>query len=107
MIEGSKVILRVDLSVYDKIAALKACYVFQDRCHSSLEKDSNTVLRMTLVPRSISADLKEIEQQIMDELIDQQIRLENEKLFSDIRKLIVEQAFRPVGFKALKMKLKK
>ena len=106
MIEGSMVILKVNLSVYDKVAALKACYVFQDRCHTSLEPDSSGVLKVTLLPKSISIDFEETEKQFMDELVDQQIRLENDRLFFDIRKLIVEQAFKPISYKNLKSRIR-
>jgi len=86
---------------------LKTCYVFQDRFHTSLEPDAGSILIATLIPKQESIDLRDIEKQFKDELIDQQIRLENEKLFSGIRKLIVEQAFKPITYPELKAKIKK
>jgi len=105
MIEGNKLVIKIDLSIYDKVAALKTCYVFQDRCHTSLEPES--IFKVTLTPKKESLSLPEIEKEFMDELIDQQIRVENDKLFSDIRKMIVEQAFKPISFAELKTKIRK
>jgi len=107
MIEGNKIVIKIDLAVYDKIAALKTCYVFQDECHTNLEPESESIVKVTLTPKKESLSLPEIEKQFMDELIDQQIRVENDKLFSEIRKMIVEQAFKPISYKDLKSKIRK
>jgi His-Xaa-Ser system protein HxsD len=107
MIEGNKVVIKIDLAIYARIAALKTCYVFQDKCHTSLEPESESIMKVTLTPKKESLDLLGIEKQFMDELIDQQIRVENDKLFSDIRKMIVEQAFKPISFAELKTKIRK
>jgi len=107
MIEGNKIVIKIDLATYDKIAALKTCYVFQDKCHTSLEPESESIVKVTLIPKKESLDLLEIEKQFRDELIDQQIRVENDKLFSYIRKMIVEQAFKPISFAELKTKIRK
>jgi His-Xaa-Ser system protein HxsD len=107
MSEGNELVIKIDLLVYDKLAALKTCYLFQDRCHASLEPETDSILNATLIPKNESLDLREIEKQFRDELIDQQIRLENDKLFSEIRKMIVEQAFRPISYKDLKSKVSK
>jgi len=107
MIKGNELVIRIDMSIYDKVAALKTCYVFQDRCHTSLEPDSGTIMIATLTPKKEYPDLQEIENGFLDELIDQQIRIENDKLFSDIRKMIVEQAFKPISFAELKTKIRK
>ena len=107
MIEENKLVVKIDLSIYDKVAALKTCYVFQDRCHMSLEPESESIFKITLTPKKESLSLPEIEKEFMDELIDQQIRVENDKLFSDIRKMIVEQAFKPISFTELKTKIRK
>lgn len=107
MSEANTIEIKIDLAVYDKVAALKTCYVFQDRFHTSLETDIGSIAKISLIPKKESLDLPIIEKQFKDELIDQQIRLENEKLFSGIRKLIVEQAFKPISFPELKAKIKK
>jgi His-Xaa-Ser system protein HxsD len=107
MIKGNELVIRIDISIYDKVAALKTCYVFQDRCHTSLEPDSETTMIATLTPKIKSLDLQEIENGFLDELIDQQIRIENDKLFSDNRKMIVEQAFKPIRYAELKTKIRK
>jgi His-Xaa-Ser system protein HxsD len=107
MIKGNELVIKIDMSIYDKVAALKTCYVFQDRCHTCLEPDSETIMTAILTPKKESLDLQEIEAEFMDELIDQQIRIENDKLFSDTRKMIVEQAFKPISYAELKAKIKK
>ncbi|MDP2930253.1 MAG: His-Xaa-Ser system protein HxsD [bacterium] len=107
MNEGNNLIINIDLSIYDKIAALKTCYMFQDRCHTSLEHESDSILKAILIPQKKNIDLLQIERQFRDELIDQQIRIENDKLFSDTRKMIIEQAFKPISYAELKIKIKK
>jgi hypothetical protein len=57
MIKGNELVIRIDISIYDKVAALKTCYVFQDRCHTSLEPDSETTMIATLTPKKESLDL--------------------------------------------------
>lgn len=107
MSEANKIEIKIDLSIYDKVAALKTCYIFQDRFHTILEAEPGSMAIARLIPKKESIDLMDIEKQFKDELIDQQIRLENDKLFSGIRKLIVEQAFKPISYPDLKAKIKK
>jgi His-Xaa-Ser system protein HxsD len=107
MIERNKLIIKIDMSIYDKDAVLKTCYIFQDRCHTKVEPDTASVIKITLIPKKESSDLQLIEKQFCDELIDQQIRYENEMQFSDIRKMIVEQAFKPISYTKLKSKINK
>ena len=107
MSEANKIEIKIDLSVYDRVAALKTCYVFQDRFHTSLEAEAGSIAIARIIPKKESIDLMDIEKQFKDELIDQQIRLENEKLFSGIKKLIIEQAFKPISYPELKAKIKK
>ena len=107
MIEGNRLVIRISMSIYDKPAILKTCYVFQDRCHTVLEFNGESTAIVTLTPKEEPLDLQKIEKQFLDELVDQQIRLENDKLFSDIRKLIVEQAFKPISHENLKSKIRK
>ena len=107
MIEGNRLVFRISRSIYDKPAILKTCYVFQDRCHTAIESDVESTAIVTLTPKEESLDLQKIEKQFLDELVDQQIRLENDRLFSDIRKLIVEQAFKPISHENLKYRIRK
>jgi len=102
---NKKIIIKIDLSIYDKVAALKTCYTFQDKFFTSLDMVTDTIAIATLVPKEKLEDSRKIECQFKNELIDQQIRLENEKLFFWIRKLIVEQAFKPINYNKLKIKI--
>lgn len=107
MSDSKRILITIDPSVFDKIAVLKTCYAFQDRFHASLATDPELSLVATLIPINESIDLKDIEKHFHDELIDQQIRLENERLFSRVRELIVEQAFRPISHRDLWATFKK
>jgi His-Xaa-Ser system protein HxsD len=104
MTEEKKIEIKIDLSIYNKVAAIKTCYVFQDRFHTSVEAEAGSMAIARLTSKNESIDLIDIENQFKDELIDQQIRLDNEKLFYEIRKLIVEQAFKPISYSELKAK---
>jgi len=103
----NKIEIKIDLSIFDKVAVLKTCYYFQNRFHTSLETDTGSMATIRLIPKEESIEILNVEKQFKDELIDQQIRLENEKLFCWIRNLIVEQAFKPISYPELKAKLKK
>jgi len=105
--EEKKLIIKFDVSLYNKVAVLKTCYVFQDRCYTKVETEKDSGTKVILTPKKESVNLQQIENQFWDELIDQQIRYENDNLFSDIRRLIIEQAFRPISFTDLKSKIKK
>jgi His-Xaa-Ser system protein HxsD len=105
MDEVNKIEIRIDLAVYDKVAAIKTCYFFQDRFHTELKTETEKSAKATLFPKKQGIDISGIERQFKDELIDQQIRIENEKQFSYIRQLIMEQAFRPIEYSKLKSKI--
>lgn len=106
MCKENAIEIEIDLSLYDKAAALKTCYLFQDRFHASLETGAGSTIVARLIPKCEGIDLADVESIFKDEIVDQQVRLENEKLFSDIRILIVEQAFKPISYPKLKAKIK-
>lgn len=106
-IDGNVLFIIVDKNIFDKVAILKTCYIFQDRCYLSVESENNSSIKIKASPKKEKVDLREISKQFNNELIDQQIRYENDLLFSDIRKLIVEQAFKPISFSKLKSKIEK
>ena len=106
-IDSNVLIINVNRPIFDKEPILKTCYIFQDRCYISVESENNSTIKVKVIAKNEKINLKEISKQFNNELIDQQIRYENEILFSDIRKLIVEQAFKPINYSELKSKINK
>jgi len=101
-IENNKLFIKIDKEIYDKVTVLKTSYIFQDQCFLHIESLSNSAYGVIITRKSRDVDLKLIAQQFCNELIDQQLRLENEQMYGDIRKAIIKQAFNPVEFDKLK-----
>ena len=85
----------VDLSVYSLDAALRAAYKLTDRCVVFLQRNPQNTQELVvfLAGRSSNADLSSIALELRNELLDQQLRCRLEAQFSDVRTLIVAQAF--------------
>jgi len=102
MTEGSVVAWRVadavavpiDRSVYSMDAVLRAAYRFTDRAFIVLKIEAAHTSRMfALFSVRNNADLSVVILEFQNELLDQQLRCSLEAKFSDVRTLIVAQAF--------------
>jgi len=93
--------IRISLSstIYEKEAILSANYVLSGLCSTLIELGSEGYFDVTLesiVDKEEDVDLERIKQCFLNELTDQQLRLNLEKKFGHIRELIVRQAFSPL-----------
>jgi His-Xaa-Ser system protein HxsD len=85
----------IDLSVFSSQAALRAAYKMTDRVFIVLQRDSTDTRKMwaLFVGRMANTDVKPIVLEFQNELIDQQLRVQLEAQFHDVRTMIVAQAF--------------
>lgn len=93
--KDGKMSLRIDKTIYDREAILKAAYKFSDECYIHIDSiDSNYYA----VSFSAKKDNVEVEPQINEfcnELIDQQIRHNLNNSNRTIKELIIKKAFFP------------
>ena len=86
----------IDLSVYSAQAVIRAAYKLTDRAFVYLRRDDDapdSKLWVFLFGRSATADVKPFVLELMNELVDQQLRVQLDAEFRDVRTLIVAQAF--------------
>jgi His-Xaa-Ser system protein HxsD len=90
--------LEVTLSkaIYEKEAVLAAIYALSGWCRDRLEPAQAGYVKVTLEFLEPDTDAVMVENRFMNELIDQQLRLELERRYGAIRRLIVQQAFAPL-----------
>ena len=86
----------IDLSIYSVQAAIRAAYKLTDRAFVYLRRDDeapDSKLWIFLFGRSANADVRPFVLELMNELVDQQLRVQLDTEFKDVRTLIVAQAF--------------
>jgi His-Xaa-Ser system protein HxsD len=93
--------LEVTLSkeIYEKEAVFAAAYALSALCRNRIEPAQAGYVKVTLEfldEAAPEADSLRIENTFMNELIDQQLRLDLEKRYGALRRLIVQQAFAPL-----------
>lgn len=92
---GDEVALEIDSTLYDIGAIYRACYHFTDRLYLFLTRDPDqpqTVL-VSFAARSRDADLRVYLGELVNSLLDQQLRCTLEREMAPVRELIVAQAF--------------
>lgn len=96
-IDGGRLLLEADRRIYDVKAIFNAAYKFTDRCHIHHEPISDDVTGVYIKAKeNINVSLDEIANEFYNELIDQQVRLNVEKEYGNIRNEIVKKAFSPI-----------
>jgi His-Xaa-Ser system protein HxsD len=101
--------LEVTLSkaMYEKEAVFAAAYALSGLCRNRIEPAQAGYVKVTLefLDSGNDTEAVAVENRFMNELIDQQLRLDLEKRYGAIRRLIVQQAFAPLD--NLKAEVKK
>lgn len=85
----------IDLTLYTLPAVMRAAYKMTDRVFVFLQRDVDNpqMLWAYFFSRLRSADAKPLVLEFLNELTDQQLRVQLEQQFHDVRTLIVAQAF--------------
>jgi His-Xaa-Ser system protein HxsD len=102
---GFEVIL--SKALYEKEAVFAATYALSGLCRNTVEPAQAGYVKVTLefLDPCQDPERAQIENRFLNELIDQQLRLDLEKRYGAIRRLIVQQAFAPLD--NLKAEVKK
>ncbi len=98
-IDGTKYLVQVDTTIYDKDAVTAAAYKFTDKyyIHQQINKTDEKLIDVLFEAKNGCAVNDSEVKQFCNELIDQQVRVVVNQKFGKIRDLIVEEAFRPVA----------
>lgn len=89
----SEVTLLVDEAIYSRIALLKTCYWFTDRCYIFIYRHDERHLAVRMALKSGSLGLEAIAGEFENALLDHQLRFEIGRETATIRELIVAKAF--------------
>ena len=94
--EKKALTLEVNKELYQKEAILFAAHKFINRCFITIEPSSEKYINVLFRPKDENLQLDDFALEFCNELLDQQVRLNVEKSYGNIRDLIVKQAFWPV-----------
>jgi His-Xaa-Ser system protein HxsD len=88
----------ISKALYEKEAVFAATYALSGLCRNTVEPAQAGYVKVTLefLDPVQDRDRVEIENKFLNELIDQQLRLDLENRYGAIRRLIVQQAFAPL-----------
>ena len=99
-IDGNRLLLEIDKTIYNAEAVLNASCKFTDRCYIHQEPASENIINVYFQEKeNNSMALDKIANEFCNELIDQQIRINVEKEYGSIRDMIVKKAFSPITSK--------
>jgi His-Xaa-Ser system protein HxsD len=87
--------------LYQKEAVIAATYMFTGEFRTKIEPEQTDKVKVTLKPivKEKPVDPEQTLTRFMNEIIDQQLRLDLDKSYGKLRELIVRQAFFPVDLK--------
>lgn len=89
----SEITLLVDETIYSRIALLKTCYWFTNRCYIFVYRHDQQRLAVRLAGKRSSRGLDEIAGEFENALLDHQLRFEIASETTTLRELIVAKAF--------------
>jgi len=91
------IVIHLDKTIYDKEALLTSAYAMRDIFSAYIGvEEENYVLTLTLLQSEYKNKIEELKNHFLNELIDQQLRIDLEKKYGPLRELIVKQAFSPL-----------
>jgi len=90
---GGEITLLVDEAIYGRIAVLKSCYWFTDRCFIFIYRHDEKHLAIRLAAKSNSLGLDAVVGEFENALLDHQLRFEIARETATLRELIVAKAF--------------
>ena len=95
-VEDGKLLLVLSKEFYEKEAVFASAYKFTNRCTILIEPIESNSVGVYFKGNSDEYDLQKIAEEFCNEVLDQQLRLDIEKKYGNIRDLIVKQAFSPI-----------
>ena len=90
---ASEITLLVDETIYSRIAVLKTCYWFTNRCYIFIYRHDDQHLAVRLASKASTSGHDEIAGEFENALLDHQLRFEISSQTATLRELIVAKAF--------------
>jgi len=84
-LEDGRLFIKLNTSIYEKEAVMAAAYKMTDSCFIIIKPLDNTLVGIFFESKKFC-----------NEVLDQQVRLDVEKRYGNIRDLLIMQAFRPI-----------
>lgn len=110
-IDRSKILISLRKEIYEKSAVLAAAHKMSECFTVVIDSIDDKTVGIYMQPKAgIEASeevLKEAVSDFCNEALDQQVRLDIERLYGPIRELIVKQAFSPISLTDLSNALNK
>ena len=95
--KNNQVTVSLSKEFYQKEAVFAAAYKFTDVCTIKIEPIDEYYVGVYLKSKkNVKMSIEKIAERLCNEALDQQVRLDLEKRFGNIRELIVEHAFSPI-----------
>lgn len=95
--KNNQVTVSLSKKFYQKEAVFAAAYKFTDICTIKIEPIDEYHVGVYLEPKeNVKINIERVAERLCNEALDQQVRLDLEKRFGNIRDLIVEHAFSPI-----------
>lgn len=97
--EKGCLVFQISKVLYEKEAIFAATYALSGHCRNRVEPEPEGYVTVTLEPidSPIDVDLDDLEHRFTTEIVDQQFRLDLERRFGGLRRLIVQHAFAPLA----------
>ena len=97
-LEDGRLLVTFKKELFEKEAVFASAYKFTDKCIIKIEPLNNDAFGVyfKMKKEDNNFDLKETAELFCNEAIDQQLRLDIEKKYGNVRELIVKQAFSPI-----------
>jgi His-Xaa-Ser system protein HxsD len=96
LFQDDGLIFEISIELYQKEAILFAAHTFIDRCYVDIDPSSEKRINVSFRPKNKDIQFDKVALDFCNELLDQQVRLNVEKSYGNIRDLIVKQAFQPI-----------
>jgi His-Xaa-Ser system protein HxsD len=94
--EDGSVGIDVDTRFFSEEAILKAAYQFTGQCHVKLATVGEGVAQVVISPKDPQDNLDRVVPELLNELIDQQLRITVGRETAEIQRLIIAEAFAPL-----------
>ena len=95
-LEDGKLLLELSKELYEKEAVFTSAHKFTDRCTILIEPIDPNSLGVYFKSKREDSNLLRIAEEYCNDVLDQQLRLDIERKYGNIRDLIVKQAFSPL-----------
>jgi His-Xaa-Ser system protein HxsD len=92
VLNRAHVAVRIDRAIYSLEAVLRAAYKLSDRCHILLDSDDGDITAFVM-GHTGDDDVTSHVGSLVNELLDQQLRVQLEAQFGPLRTVIAAQAF--------------